>query len=1091
MKNKILLLFTVLFTLSLTAQDVKDSDFKNPKYKPELLSGMKFRSIGPALTSGRIVDLAVNPEKHSEFYIAAAAGGVWKTTNSGTTFDPIFDSEGSYSIGCVTLAPGNPNTVWVGTGENNNQRVVGYGDGVYKSTDGGASWENMGLKNSEHIGMILIDPTDENTVYVAAYGPLWSAGGDRGIYKTTDGGKTWNKILYVSENTGFNEIHMDPRNPKLLYATAHQRRRRVFTYIDGGPETAIYKSTDGGENWRKLTKGLPSSDKGRIGMDISPVNPDVVYAIVSAADGEGFFRSDDRGESWKKMSDYTTSGNYYQEITCSLTDVNTVYAMDTWLHHTTDGGKTFVLTGEKSKHVDNHCIWLDPTNPDHWLVGCDGGLYETWNSAGDWRYFANLPITQFYKLAVDNDLPFYNVYGGTQDNNTQGGPSQTLSEHGILNSDWYITNGGDGFQPQVDPENPNIIYGEAQYGWLVRYDKASGERVPIQPQPVEGEDAFRWNWDSPVIISPHNHNRLYFCANVVFKSDDRGNSWTRISDDLTRKIDRNQLKVMGKLWGPDAVMKNQSTSIYGNIVAIEESPVKAGLLYVGTDDGLLQISENDGESWTKYSSFPGVPDQTYVSMIAASHTDANTVFVVFNNHKNGDFKPYILKSTDRGKSWKSISSNLPVRGSVYSIGQDYQNPDLLFAGTEFGLFFSDDGGAKWSALKSGLPTIAIRDIVIQKRENDLVLASFGRGFYILDNYSPLRNLKSDLPDTGAVIFPVKDALLYIPSNKLGLTGKGSMGESFFTADNPPFGATFTYLSADTLKTLKEKRQAQEKKVEKTGKDITYPSLENLRAEDREEKPYLLFVVKDSEGNIVRKIKESPKNGVQRVSWNLRYTTTSPIVLKEQEAGRYSDPDEGMLALPGKYSVELYKMADGKLTKISRAVDFNVKALDNQSLLAQDKAVVMKFQQEVAELSRSLEGTQKLFNENGEKVDYIEQAIINYPTAPLSFFSRIDSLKDRQYQLKMVLYGDDSKSKRDMETLPGLSGRLGYAQYSSWYNTSEPTQTARQQFKLVQKEYADVLKEVKSMHDALSEIEKELVEYKVPYTPGRGSNWKKE
>lgn len=1090
MNYKSLLTLLLALTVSLTSFSQKKSP-EESKFKSSTFNGLSFRSIGPALTSGRIADIAVHPDKPHIYYLAVASGGVWKTENSGTTFKPIFDGEGSYSIGCVAMAPGNPNTVWVGTGENNNQRSVAYGDGIYKSTDGGKSWKNMGLENSEHIGMIAIHPEDENVVYVAAYGPLWNAGGDRGIYLTRDGGESWNKILDVSEHTGFNEIHMDPRNPELLYATAHQRRRHVFTYIDGGPESAIYKSTDGGENWKKVSKGLPSGDMGRIGMDISPVNPDVVYAIIKATEGGGFYRSTDRGESWEKRSDYQTSGNYYQEIVCDLEDVNKVYSMNTWLHHTEDGGKTFVRTGEKSKHVDNHCMWIDPTNTDHWRVGCDGGLYETWNAAEDWKYYPNLPITQFYKVAVDNDSPFYNVYGGTQDNNTQGGPSQTLSKNGIMNSDWYITNGGDGFEPQIDPKDPNIVYGQAQYGWLVRYDKKSGERVAIQPQPKKGDDAFRWNWDAPLLISPHNHKRLYFAANVVFRSDDQGNSWQRISEDLTRQIDRNQLKVMGRVWEPEAVMKNKSTSIYGNIVAMDESPISAGLLYVGTDDGLVQVSENGGDSWTKYESFPGVPARTYVNALVASQHDENTVYAVFNNHKEGDFKPYVLKSNNRGKSWTSISSNLPERGSAYTIAEDHVDSDLLFVGTEFGCFFTNDGAANWTQLKAGIPTVAIRDIAIQKRENDLVLASFGRSFYILDDYTPLRHVDEELLAEQSHIFPVEDALLYVQDNRIGGRGKGSMGETFFTTPNPDFGATFTYYMGDTLRTRKEARQKEDKKARKEDLDAKYPSLDRLRVEDREEDPYLMFVVRNSGDEIIRKIKTGTSPGIKRVNWNLRHTTTSPIRLKEREIGRYSSPDEGMLALPGEYTVQMYKNVDGEFTAITEPTSFLVKPLNNQTLLAKDRSKVLAFQSDVAELDRSLSGTKKLYNENKEKLEYIETAVVKYPQAPLDLMDDLNRLKDELYNIRLAIWGDNTKSKRDMETLPGLSSRLGYVGYSTWWNTADPTETAREQFQIASEDYESVLEKTRSIASELAEIEKKLVELKVPYTPGRGPDWGEE
>ena len=421
-------------------------------------------------------------------------------------------------------------------------------------------------------------------------------------------------------------------------------------------------------------------------------------------------------------------------------------------------GKTFVKTGETNKHVDNHCIWINPTNTDHWIVGCDGGIYETYDHATTWEYKANLPITQFYKVSIDYDTPFYNVFGGTQDNNSQGGPSRSINNAGILNADWYITVGGDGYETQVDPTNPNIIYAQWQYGGLIRYDRQSGERIGIKPQPGKGEAAYRWNWDSPLLISPHDPKTLFFCANKVFKTEDRGNSWKAISPDLTRQIDRNQLKVMGEIQSPDVVMKNKSTTIYGNIVAFDQSPINENLLYAGTDDGLVQVSENGGDTWSKKEAFPGVPDMTYVNMLWASQHDENVVYAAFNNHKKGDFKPYIMKSVDKGNTWTALQNDLPERGTVYSVAEDHVDPMLLFAGTEFGCYVSVNGGENWVKLGAGLPTICVRDMAIQKRENDLVLGTFGRGFYILDDYSPLRKLTKESLEEDAKIFPIKQVI---------------------------------------------------------------------------------------------------------------------------------------------------------------------------------------------------------------------------------------------------------------------------------------------------------------------------------------------
>ncbi len=709
--------------------------------KEDAFKGLAFRGIGPAMISGRITDLAVDPRNPSIRYVTAASGNVWKTINAGTTWTPIFDDKGSYSIGCVTLDPKNPLTVWIGSGENNSQRSVAYGDGVYKSSDGGVSWENLGLKNSEHIATILIDPRDSGRVLVAAQGPLWAPGGDRGLYETRDGGKTWKAILTVDENTGVTDVVRDPRDPDVLYAASYQRRRHIWTLIDGGPGSGIWKTTDGGTTWKRLENGLPKEDLGRIGLAIAPSKPDVVYAVIEAANkAGGFFRSTDQGGSWEKRSPYVSGGpQYYQELFVDPKIETRVYSMDTWMQVTEDGGKTFRKVGETFKHVDNHVLWIDPEDTDHLLAGCDGGLYESFDRGTTWAWFENLPLAQFYKVGLDEAVPFYSLYGGTQDNNTVGGPSRTRTTHGIVNADWFITLGGDGFQTVVDPKDPNIVYSQAQHGVLARYDRRTGETVDIQPQPEEGEPSLRWNWDSPLIISPHSSTRLYFAANRIFRSDDRGDTWRAVSGDLTRQTDRNKLKVMGRVYSVDAVAKNASTSFYGNIVALAESPRKEGLIAAGTDDGLIQISEDGGSSWRAIGTFPGVPDESYVSRTVFSRHDAATMYAAFDNHKKGDFKPYVLASFDTGRTWRSIAGNLPERGTVYALAEDAVVPELLFAGTEFGVFFTRDRGTTWNPLKGGLPTIQVRDLAIQERENDLVLATFGRGFYILDDYRALRS----------------------------------------------------------------------------------------------------------------------------------------------------------------------------------------------------------------------------------------------------------------------------------------------------------------------------------------------------------------
>ncbi|HET9528839.1 MAG TPA: glycosyl hydrolase, partial [Blastocatellia bacterium] len=932
---------------------------EEPRRPPDPMSsgtfmGLRMRLIGPAFTSGRVSGFAVEPANPSRYYVAAASGGVWKTTNSGTTWTPVFDNEGSYSIGAITLDPKNPLTVWVGTGENNSQRSVSYGDGVYRSDDGGKTWKNMGLKKSEHIGRILIDPRNSNTVYVAAQGPLWGPGGDRGLYKTTDGGKTWTAVLTISENTGVTDIVLDPNEPETIYAAAYQRRRHVWTLINGGPESAIYKSTDAGATWNKLRAGLPNVELGRIGLAISPVDSNVLYATIEAADRRGgIFRSTDRGASWERRNPFDSTAMYYAQIIADPKDVDRIYVPNVLMMVSDDGGRTLRPLGEKSKHVDNHAMWINPANTDHYLVGSDGGVYESFDRGANWHFKSNLPITQFYDVTVDNSLPFYYVYAGTQDNFSMGGPSRTRSASGITNADWFVTLGGDGFRSQVDPEDPNIVYSALQYGYLSRFDRRTGERLGIQPKPGRGEDPLRYNWDTPFIISPHSRTRLYFAANRLFRSDNRGESWTVTSGELSRGIDRNKLPVMGKIWGVDAVAKHASTSFFGNSTALAESPKKEGLIYVGTDDGLIHITEDAGKNWRKIEKFPDVPEMTYVSRIIASNHEPNTVYAGFENHKNSDFAPYLLKSTDAGRSWTSIKGNLPANGPVLAIAEDHVNPNLLFVGTEFGLFFSVNGGQKWVQLKGGMPTIAVRDLAIQKRENDLVAATFGRGIYILDNYTPLRSVTPELLARDSHLFEVKDALMYIQSQPLGGRGKAFQGESFYTAENPPFGAVFSYYLKESHKTRKQRRQEAEREAERKGATPPYPTLADLRAEDEEEPAGIVLTVTDSSGRVVRRLNGPASAGFHRVSWDLRQPAPNlpPPRQAGEEENPFAEPPSGPLVMPGRYTVTLARRVEGEMAPLSRPQQFSVLVEGVSNMTEADRAALVEFQQKAARLQR--------------------------------------------------------------------------------------------------------------------------------------------
>jgi photosystem II stability/assembly factor-like uncharacterized protein len=854
------------------------------------LAELPWRSIGPAVTSGRVVDFAVPEGPSSQigqrlgeiFYVASASGGVWKTVNGGTTWEPIFDHEGSASIGDIAVAPGNPDIIWVGTGENNNQRSASWGDGVYKSENGGKSWTNMGLKKSEHIGRIIVHPTNPQIVFVAAAGPLWNSGGERGLYRTTDGGRTWKNVKNIDQYTGFTDVIFDPSNPDVIYAASFQRERRPYSYVGGGPGSALWKSVDGGDTWTRLSEGLPKGDVGRIGLDVSRSSPNIVYATIEtkvtgsgAAEGNteaSVYRSDDRGGSWQKMGTGFSYPWYMGQIRVDPTNPDRVYFMGVPLQVSNDGGRTFRnIAG--GAHSDHHAMWIDPTDPDHLIIGCDGGVYISHDRGRTVDFIPNLPISQYYAIATDMRQPFYYVYGGLQDNSSWGGPSQTRNRQGITNADWIRTTGGDGFYAQIDPVDPNTVYGESQGGDIVRFDVRTGEQKTIKPLPAFGTKPYRWNWSSPMLISPYDHNTLYFGANYLFKSANRGDAWTRLGPDLTRQLNRDSLPVMGKIWPRDAIARHQGTAEYGNISTIDESPVKQGVLYVGTDDGVVSVSRDGGATWTKYMKFPGVPDQTYVSRVVASRFREGTVYATMDNHRNNDFKPYVLQSDDYGAHWKSITGNLPVNGSVQVIREGYNEPSLLFVGTEFGAFYSPTQGTQWTQLKYNIPTVAVHDIVVQPREHDLVIGTHGRGIYIIDDITPLEKL-AEANNHPAFLFPVKAATEYNPNSSVpgGVRGAGALGDREYSAPNPPFGAAITYFLRDSLP---------------KGADVA-------------------LAIYDATGKKVRDLTVNKKRGMHRVTWDLRnpapYTVRRPAN-QVGEQFRQRDP-LGPFVLPGRYNARL-------------------------------------------------------------------------------------------------------------------------------------------------------------------------------------------
>ena len=1105
MKRSVYFLFCVLaLALGLFSQEPQQPQEPGGKpqdpMSPGTFTAFRLRSIGPALMSGRISCIAVHPADKQTWYVGAASGGVWKTTNAGITWTPVFQNEGAYSIGAVVLDPRNPDTIWVGTGEANNQRSVSYGDGVYRSDDGGRSWRNLGLKTSEQIGRIAIDPRDSNVVYVAAYGSLWKAGGERGLYKTVDGGRTWNRILEISENTGISDVALDPSNPDVVLAVAHQRRRHVWTLIHGGPESGLHKSTDAGKTWRRVRGGLPSGDVGRIVIAFSPAKKGLVYAKVEAAENPvRIYCSQDSGESWERRGDVSAQPMYYKNIYPDPKDPERLYVMSVSTQISDDGGRTFRALGERSKHVDNHCLWIDPDNTDHLIEGCDGGLYESWDRGRIWRFFPNLPVTQFYNVEVDNAAPIYNVYGGTQDNSTQGGPSRTFGSDGATNNDWFIVTGGDGFVVRIDPTAPHIVYGESQYGNIVRLDRRTGERVSIRPVEGKGEPPLRFNWESPFIISPHSPTRLYFGANKLFRSDDRGHSWRAVSPDLTRQINRDLLPVMGRIWPPEAVAKHQSTTTYGTITALSESRKKEGLIYVGTDDGLVQVTEDGGKSWRKIEKFPGLPEYSpygvYVQRLYASKHDDRTVYALFDNHKNGDFKPYVLRSTDRGATWTSIAGDLPANGPALSLAEDHVNPNLLFCGTEFGLYFTVDGGKKWVRLRGNLPTIAVRDLAIQERENDLVLATFGRGFYILDDYAPLREIKPEIFEKPAHIFSAKKAVIRVPD-----TGKsrGSQGEQLWMAENPPLGAVVTFWLKETPRTARQQRQEAARAAEQKKETPRYPSQAELTAEADEEAPQTFLTVTDASGRVVRRLTVPGTRGIQRVTWNLRsFPPTAPAagaaggrgggaaepIGEEPQPAAAAAAAGGAFVPPGTYKLSLARRVGGVFTPLGAEQTLTVEADPNAPVKPSDRGAAIEYQQRVLRLQRSFSGASDLANDCKTRITAIRRALVDSPADP-KWMDEAAKLDARITAILRRLRGDETLRGLESGAPSTISSRVNSAAAGARGLTGTPTATQELNYRIAFEELSEELAKLKSVEADLKKFEQQLDAAGVPYTPGR-------
>ncbi|APD94874.1 glycosyl hydrolase [Alteromonas mediterranea] len=1056
-----------------------DKNDKDEIFSSSTFKAMELRNIGPAYMSGRIADIAIDQNNPSTWYTAVGSGGVWKTTNAGTTWTPIFDDQPVYSIGDVTIAPSNSNIIWVGTGENNGGRHISFGDGVYKSVDGGQTWKNMGLSKSEHVSDIIIHPTNPDIVWVSAQGPLWSGGGERGLYKTTDGGETWKQVLTPADKwTGVTSLLIDPRNPDKLYAATWARQRSIGAYVGTNEGAGIHTSNDGGETWTELKTGLPEGNMGKIGMAISPMNPDVIYATIETDNrGGGFYRSADQGASWTKMSDEVGGGtgpHYYQEIFADQHQFDRVYIASNYSKVSDDGGKTWTPINTKRKHVDDHAMAFHPTDPDFVLMGSDGGIYMSHDRMANWRFMANLPLTQFYKVAPDDSKPFYKIYAGAQDNSTQGGPSRTMREEGIKNKDWFLTLGGDGHGPATEPGNPDIVYSQWQQGNLTRVDMKTREGVYIKPQPLPGDPAERYNWDAPINVSAHDPARIYFASQRVWRSDDRGDSWTAVSGDLTKNGNRMHSPLMGRTWSVEAGWDLYAMTEFHTIANFAESPVDENILWAGTDDGIIQVTTNGGKSWKKIEldDIRGIPANSYVNDIRADLYDPNTVYVALDNHKYGDYKPYLIKSTNLGKSWTSLAEDLPEKHLVWRIVQDHVNKDLLFIGTEFGVFFSVNGGKKWVELDGGMPTISTRDVKIQRRENDLVAGTFGRGIYILDDYAPLRSLTEKSMQQDAILFGPSRPVKWF---QLDDNHTDSDGDDRFVAKNPEHGATFTYYLKDSLLTAKEKRQEADKKAVEDKKYPKYPSWEAVEAENQEAEPAVYIEVRDSEGDIIKRVDGKTKKGLHRLTWDMKYASTNPLTEKDSK-------NNGLMALPGSYTATFFKRVGTKVTPLSEPVSFELAAIVEGALEGATPQEMEAYGSAVSDAQKRAISATTVLKQLKDTMALLRTAIDRTPSDIAKLEAQFAAIQEEIHAVNRQFYGLKSRDRMGIKPA-NIMSRLRYAR-SALGSSYGPTAQHKDQLGYANDSLDSAVARIGTLQStAVPALQQAVVEAGGPWTSG--------
>lgn len=765
------------------------------------ISGLRFREIGPATMGGRVNDIEVPIQDSRVIYAAMAGGGILKSVNGGTTWTTLFDKETVPSVGDIAIAPSNPQIVWAGSGESNNRQSSSWGNGVYKSVDGGKTWKNMGLAETHHIARVVIHPANPDIVWVAATGKLWGPSPERGVFKTTDGGKTWTHVLKVNDDTGATELAIDHESPTVLYAAMYQRRRTVFGFNGSGEGSALYKSIDGGDTWTKITRGMPYDtenaptprpdnllETGRCSIAIYDKDTDIVYATVEHANG-GVYRSTDKGETWTRQADINAVPRpmYFSQLRVDPNNDQRLWLAGVSMQYSEDGGRTWSGALSRAPHADTHGIWVNPKDSNHIIQGNDGGINITYDRGRTWDFANTVPLGQFYEVGADNGMP-YKVCGGLQDNNTWCGPSMTTNPQGISNDDWYTVGGGDGFHAVPDPNNTDIVYGESQDGNLFRRNVRTGENKQIRPREGDGEKLYRFQWNSPIVISAFDSNTIYYGGNFLFKSTDRGDNWTKVSPDLTTNVDRNSLPIMGKVPGPNTRSRHDGVQQYPAITTVAESPLNKNVLWAGTDDGNLQVTR-DGQNWKNVvDKVPGLPKGTYVSRVVASKSGEGTAYATFDGHRMNDFKVYVYMTTDFGESWKSIAGNLPQNNGIVSVIREHpRNTNLLFVGTEFGAFVSNNRGANWIKIKMNVPTVPVDDIQIHPRENDLIFATHGRSIWILDDITAMEQMTDEVLKSDIHLFDPRRSVMWRTWNNRPLTS-----DKVFYGQNPPNGAMINF-----------------------------------------------------------------------------------------------------------------------------------------------------------------------------------------------------------------------------------------------------------------------------------------------------------